>query len=46
MDVGLIIFGENPEVLDPVAIQLKNHEVARPTVNNYGVVESYAANTN
>jgi hypothetical protein len=46
VDVGLILFGENPEVIEPVTMQLLNHEKVRPSINKFGVVEAYAANTN
>ena len=46
MDIGVYIFGENPEVLNPATMQLNNPEAVRQSEKNCGLVEAFAANTN
>ena len=41
-----LLFGENPPVLNPKTIQLKNHEPTKASQKKCGVIKSYAANTN
>jgi hypothetical protein len=46
VEVQTLLFGENPPVLDPRTIQLKNHEPTKASQKKCGIIKSYAANTN
>jgi len=41
-----MLFGENPPIVDPDLIQMKNHEPPRISKSKNGLIKSYAANTN
>lgn len=46
VEVQTLLFGENPPVLNPKSIVLKNHEPTKASVKKCGLIKSYAANTN
>lgn len=46
MEVQTLLFGENPPVLNPKTLFLKNHEPTKASQKKCGVIKSYAANTN
>ena len=46
VEVQTLLFGENPPVLNPKTLFLKNHEPTKASQKKCGVIKSYAANTN
>jgi len=46
VEVQTLLFGENPPVLNPKTLLLKNHEPTKASQKKCGLIKSYAANTN
>ena len=46
VEVQTLLFGENPPVLNPKTLLLKNHEPTKASQKKCGMIKSYAANTN
>ena len=46
VEVQTLLFGENPPVLNPKTLILKNHEPTKASTKKCGHIKSYAANTN
>jgi len=46
VEVQTLLFGDNPVILNPKTITLKNHEPTKASLKKCGIIKSYAANTN